>query len=179
MGYGQQQRMRSQSLGEYAARTAAMATAVAAVAAANSSSASVTSPPPPGGDPGEQSDSEALNLSYAHSSSDRSGSPPNQKPGTISPSGSAADSVGSGHGVDGFDEAYHSSASSPGNGGHMPYKIRFKEEAAAAAAAAAKRRFSESDPSCTDNSASADSSDQAEQPRAKNFKFVDTTYHHN
>ena len=60
----------------------------------------------------------------------------------------------------------------------MPFKIRFKEEAAAAAAAA-KRRLSESDPSCTDTSASADSSEQAEQPRAKNMKLVDTTYHHN
>ena len=119
------QRIRSQSLGEYAARTAAAAAAAAAVGV----------PPPAAND----NDTEgALNLSYAHSHSDRSGSPAAEtKDGAVSPT--ASDSAGSA--VPEFDEAYHSSASSPGNTA-MPFKIRFKGEAAHLQA---KRKLSESD----------------------------------
>jgi len=144
-------RIRSQSLGEHA-RTFAAAAVAAAVNDSRDHSHHEQHH--------EQSDSsEALNLSYAHSSSDRSGSPTEAvhcqgKQGSVSP---ASDSAGSG-GPNEFDEAYHSSASSPGNNTHMPFKIRFKGESHAQAAAH-KRKLSESD-----------DPEQEDQSRPKNLK---------
>jgi len=141
------QRIRSQSLGEHyaAARNAA--------AALNAASAAVNG----GNAHHDQSDENtALNLSnYAHSSnSDRSGSPqtpPAEKSGAVSPTASDSGSNGLGSPHE-FDEAYHSSASSPGTNGvqgqQMPFKIRFKGEAAHMQAQ--KRKMSESE--CEDNS---------------------------